>query len=75
VDLFIRRYLHVFGKSFLFLFQLLCLKIKLLEKNLILKLILDYIRNKQLNWYGHVRRMNEERLPQKVYNGIHLQKQ
>ena len=24
--------------------------------------ILDYIRYKQLNWYGHVRRINEERL-------------
>ena len=27
---------------------------------------LDYIRYKQLNWYGHVQRMNEERLPQKA---------
>ena len=27
--------------------------------------VLDYIRYKQLKWYGHVRRMDEERLPQK----------
>ena len=25
--------------------------------------VLDYIRYKKLNWYDHVRRMNEERLP------------
>ena len=25
--------------------------------------VFDYIRYKQLNWYGHVPRMNEERLP------------
>ena len=24
--------------------------------------VLDYIRYEHLNWYGHVRRMNEERL-------------
>ena len=28
--------------------------------------VLDNIRYKQLNCYGHVRRLNEERLPQKV---------
>ena len=27
---------------------------------------LDYTRYKQLNWYGHVQRMNEEMLPQKI---------
>ena len=26
----------------------------------------DYIRYKQLNWYGHVQRMNEGRLPLKI---------
>ena len=25
--------------------------------------ILDYIRNKQLNWYGQVQRMEQERFP------------
>ena len=25
--------------------------------------VLDYIRYNQLNWYGHVRRVDEERLP------------
>ena len=34
--------------------------------------ILDYIKYEQLNWYDHVRRMNEERLPQKICNGVHL---
>ena len=29
-------------------------------------LVLDYIRYKQLNWYGHLRRINEEWLPQTI---------
>ena len=28
--------------------------------------VLDYVRYKQLNWYGHVQRMNIERLPRKL---------
>jgi hypothetical protein len=28
--------------------------------------VLDYIRYKQLNRYGHVQRMDEERLPRKI---------
>ena len=28
--------------------------------------VLDYIRNKQLNWYGNVQRMDEEMLPRKI---------
>ena len=28
--------------------------------------VLDYMRHKQLNWYAHMQRMNEERLPGKV---------
>ena len=28
--------------------------------------VLDYLRYKQLNWYGHVRRINEERLSRKM---------
>ena len=31
--------------------------------------VLDYIRYKQLNWYGHVQRMDEER------NGVHLEEE
>ena len=27
--------------------------------------VLNYVRYQQLNWYGHVQRMNEERLPRK----------
>ena len=29
-------------------------------------LVLDYIRYKQINWYAHVRRMNEESLCKKI---------
>ena len=28
--------------------------------------VLDYIRYKQLNWYGHVERMGQERLPRRI---------
>jgi hypothetical protein len=28
--------------------------------------VLDYIRYKQLNWYGHVQRMVQERLPRRI---------
>ena len=28
--------------------------------------VLGYLIYKQLNWYGHVRRINEERLPRKI---------
>ena len=36
------------------------------EKMDIKNSVLDYIRYKQLNWYGHVQRMNEKRLPLKI---------
>ena len=36
------------------------------EKINIKSSVLDYIRYKQLNWYGHVQRMNEEKLPRKI---------
>ena len=29
-------------------------------------LVLGYIRYKKLNWYGHVQRMNEDRLPRNM---------
>ena len=35
---------------------------------------LDYIRYKQVNWYGHVRRIDEERLPQH-FNGVLLEEE
>ena len=39
----------------------------LLEKKMnITNSVLDYIRYKQLNRYGHVQRMDEERLPRKM---------
>ena len=28
--------------------------------------VLDYIRYKQLNWYGHVQRMDQETLPRRI---------
>ena len=28
--------------------------------------VLDYIRYKPLKWYGHVHRVNEERLPRRI---------
>ena len=38
----------------------------LLEKKIIIKnSVLHYIRYKQLNWYGHVQRMDEERVSRK----------
>ena len=50
------------------------LEIALLEKKMSVKnSVLDYIRYKQLNWYGHVQRMEEERLPRKFWNGPHLE--
>ena len=40
----------------------------LLEKKINIKnSVLDYIGYKQLNWYGHVERMDEERLPRKIF--------
>ena len=35
--------------------------------------VLDYIRNKQLNWYGHVQRMDKERLPGRILECAHLE--
>ena len=31
---------------------------------------IDYVKQKQLQWYGHVKRMQEERLPSKVLEWI-----
>ena len=28
--------------------------------------VLDYIRYKQLNWYSHMQRMDQERLPRRI---------
>ena len=35
------------------------------EKN-IKNSVLDYIRYKQLNWYGRVKRVDQERLPRRI---------
>jgi hypothetical protein len=37
--------------------------------------VLDYIIYKQLNWYGQVRRTNEERLFKKNWNGVNLEEE
>jgi hypothetical protein len=36
------------------------------EKINIKNSVLDYIRYKQLNWYGHVQRMDQERLSRRI---------
>ena len=36
------------------------------EKMDIKNSVLDYVRYKQLNWYGHVQRIDKERLPRKI---------
>ena len=36
------------------------------EKINIKNSVLDYISYKQLNWYGHVQRMDQERLPRRI---------
>ena len=33
------------------------------EKLNVIHFVLDYIRYRQLNWYGHVQRMDEDRFP------------
>ena len=39
------------------------------EKINIKNSVLDYMRYQQLNWYGHVQRMDQERLPRRIFNG------
>lgn len=34
--------------------------------------IIDEIQRRQLIWYGHVERMNDERLPKLILNGLPL---
>ena len=42
-------------------------EIMLIEKKMDIKnSVLDYIRYKQLNWYGHVQRIDQERLPKRI---------
>jgi hypothetical protein len=36
------------------------------EKMDIKNSVLDYMKYKQLNWYGHVQRMDQERLPRRI---------
>ena len=51
------------------------LETMLLEKKRNIKnLNLDYIRYKQLNWYGHIQRMNEERPPRRILECVHKRK-
>ena len=45
------------------------------EKMNIKNSVLDYRRHKQLNWYGQLQRMNKERLPQKFWNAVRLEKE
>ena len=45
------------------------------EKVNIKNSVLDYIKYKHLNWYGRVRRINEERLPQNILNCVQLKEE
>ena len=40
--------------------------IEIMLKMNIKNLVLDYIKYKQSSWFGHVQRMDEERLPRRV---------
>jgi hypothetical protein len=42
------------------------IEIMLSEKMNIKNPVLDYIRNKQLNWYGHEQKMDQEGLPRRI---------
>jgi len=41
------------------------------EKMNVTRSLLEDIKTKQLQWYGHVQRMEEGRLPKKYWNGDH----
>ena len=41
------------------------------QKMNVTRSLLDDIKTKQLLWYGHVQRMEEGRLPKKLWNGVH----
>ena len=45
-------------------------KSSLQNLGIVLLLLFFYIRYKHLNWYGRVRRMNEERLPQQIFGMV-----
>ena len=42
------------------------------EKMSIKNSVLNCIRYKELNWYGHVQRMDQERFPRRIWNGARL---
>ena len=37
--------------------------------------LLDYIKTKQLQWYGHVQRMAKEDCQKKLRNGVHREEE
>ena len=41
----------------------------------VIRSLLDDIKTKQLQWYGHVSRMEEGRLPKEVMNGVHQEEE
>ena len=41
-------------------------KIEIMQRMNIKHSVIDYIGHRQLNWHGHVQRMDEERLPRKM---------
>ena len=38
----------------------------IIQNMIVVRFLLDYIKTKQLQWYGHVQRMEEGRLPKEV---------
>ena len=39
---------------------------------IVINSVIVYVTYKQLNWYGHIRRMPEERYSEEFGNGVHL---
>ena len=45
------------------------------QKIKVTRSLLEDIKTKQLKWYGHVQRMEEGRLPKKLWNGGHQEEE
>ena len=45
------------------------------QKMNVTRSLLEDIKTKQLKWYGHVQRMEEGRLPKKLWNGAHQEEE
>ena len=45
------------------------------QKMNVVRSLLDNIKTKQLQWYRHVQKMEEGRLPKKFWNGVHQEEE